>query len=117
MCLLVLQVPVVRSRTVTTVYVNIFHEKNMTSKHTKVVIEPPAFIHIVQTDKPIYKPGQTGRWSECGVVGASCGVVGAIRYCSSVSSALFAHSAALAHFWSDLLYLHNTEPPLNNLIT
>lgn len=68
-CLLVLQVPAVRSRIVATVYVNIFHEKNLTSKHTKVVIEPPTFIHIVRTDKPIYKPGQTGRWSECGGVG------------------------------------------------
>uniref|UniRef100_A0AAX7U1I7 Alpha-2-macroglobulin-like n=1 Tax=Astatotilapia calliptera TaxID=8154 RepID=A0AAX7U1I7_ASTCA len=58
-CLLVLQVPAVRSRIVATVYVNIFHEKNLTSKHTKVVIEPPTFIHIVRTDKPIYKPGQT----------------------------------------------------------
>uniref|UniRef100_A0A3Q2YZB5 NTR domain-containing protein n=1 Tax=Hippocampus comes TaxID=109280 RepID=A0A3Q2YZB5_HIPCM len=26
---------------------------------TKILIQPPAFIHIVQTDKPIYKPGQT----------------------------------------------------------
>lgn len=71
-CLLVLQVPVVRSRIVATVYVNIFHENNLTSTrtNTKVVIEPPTFIHIVRTDKPIYKPGQTGRWSECGGVGA-----------------------------------------------
>lgn len=55
------QVPVVRSRIVTTVYVNIFHENNLTSTrtNTKVVIEPPTFIHIVRTDKPIYKPGQT----------------------------------------------------------
>ncbi|XP_019716797.1 alpha-2-macroglobulin-like protein 1 [Hippocampus comes] len=29
------------------------------NKKTKILIQPPAFIHIVQTDKPIYKPGQT----------------------------------------------------------
>ncbi|KAF3855000.1 hypothetical protein F7725_023055 [Dissostichus mawsoni] len=28
------------------------------SKKTKILIERPAFIHIIQTDKPIYKPGQ-----------------------------------------------------------
>lgn len=31
------------------------------SKKTKILIEPAAFIHIIQTDKPIYKPGQTGK--------------------------------------------------------
>uniref|UniRef100_A0A673C539 Alpha-2-macroglobulin domain-containing protein n=1 Tax=Sphaeramia orbicularis TaxID=375764 RepID=A0A673C539_9TELE len=28
----------------------------------KILIHPPSFIHIIQTDKPIYKPGQTGRY-------------------------------------------------------
>ncbi|XP_026229067.1 alpha-2-macroglobulin isoform X2 [Anabas testudineus] len=53
------QVPAVRSRVLATINVNIQGESGSMSKKTKVVIEPPAFIHIIQTDKPIYKPGQT----------------------------------------------------------
>lgn len=60
-CFLILQVPAVRSRVLATINVNIQGESGSMSKKTKVVIEPPAFIHIIQTDKPIYKPGQTGR--------------------------------------------------------
>uniref|UniRef100_A0A3P9LWL5 Alpha-macroglobulin receptor-binding domain-containing protein n=1 Tax=Oryzias latipes TaxID=8090 RepID=A0A3P9LWL5_ORYLA len=63
-CLLVLQVPIVSSETVASISVKIEGEEDSMSKDTKVLIEPPAFVHIVQTDKPIYKPGQTG---ECGV--------------------------------------------------
>lgn len=60
-CFLVLQVPGVRARTVATINVTIQGESASMSKKTKVLIEPPAFIHIIQTDKPIYKPGQTGK--------------------------------------------------------
>ncbi|XP_051255182.1 alpha-2-macroglobulin [Dicentrarchus labrax] len=53
------QVPTVRSRTVATINVTIEGESASMTKKTKILIEPPAFIHIIQTDKPIYKPGQT----------------------------------------------------------
>lgn len=62
MCWLVLQVPTVRSRTVATINVTIQGESALMSKKTKILIEPPAFIHIIQTDKPVYKPGQTGKY-------------------------------------------------------
>ncbi|XP_026154585.1 alpha-2-macroglobulin isoform X2 [Mastacembelus armatus] len=53
------QVPTVRSSTVAAIHVTIQGESASISKKTKIVIVPPAFIHIIQTDKPIYKPGQT----------------------------------------------------------
>ncbi|XP_068561676.1 alpha-2-macroglobulin isoform X2 [Cebidichthys violaceus] len=53
------QVPTVSYRTVATVNVNIQGASGSMSKTTKILIEPPAFIHIIQTDKPVYKPGQT----------------------------------------------------------
>ncbi|KAL3057749.1 hypothetical protein OYC64_008077 [Pagothenia borchgrevinki] len=53
------QVPTVRHRTVASINVNIMGEGVSMSKKTKILIERPAFIHIIQTDKPIYKPGQT----------------------------------------------------------
>ncbi|XP_042342251.1 alpha-2-macroglobulin-like protein 1 isoform X2 [Plectropomus leopardus] len=53
------QVPAVRTRTVATINVTIQGESDSMSKKSKILIEPPAFIHIIQTDKPIYKPGQT----------------------------------------------------------
>uniref|UniRef100_A0A3P9LXA8 Alpha-2-macroglobulin-like 1 n=1 Tax=Oryzias latipes TaxID=8090 RepID=A0A3P9LXA8_ORYLA len=52
-------VPIVSSETVASISVKIEGEEDSMSKDTKVLIEPPAFVHIVQTDKPIYKPGQT----------------------------------------------------------
>uniref|UniRef100_A0AAQ6A9J0 NTR domain-containing protein n=1 Tax=Amphiprion ocellaris TaxID=80972 RepID=A0AAQ6A9J0_AMPOC len=61
LCLLVLQVPTVPRRTVASIHVTIQGENASLGKKTKVLFEPPAFIHVVQTDKPIYKPGQTGR--------------------------------------------------------
>uniref|UniRef100_A0AAQ6IIX1 Uncharacterized protein n=1 Tax=Anabas testudineus TaxID=64144 RepID=A0AAQ6IIX1_ANATE len=67
-CFLILQVPAVRSRVLATINVNIQGESGSMSKKTKVVIEPPAFIHIIQTDKPIYKPGQTGRSTGGGIL-------------------------------------------------
>ncbi|XP_059187409.1 alpha-2-macroglobulin isoform X2 [Centropristis striata] len=53
------QVPTVRSRTVATINVTVQGESDSMIKKSKILIEPPAFIHIIQTDKPIYKPGQT----------------------------------------------------------
>ncbi|KAM7413699.1 hypothetical protein PAMA_020876 [Pampus argenteus] len=53
------QVPTVRTRTVATISVSIQGDNTNMTKKTKVLIERPAFIHIIQTDKPIYKPGQT----------------------------------------------------------
>uniref|UniRef100_A0A8D3DNR8 Alpha-2-macroglobulin-like n=1 Tax=Scophthalmus maximus TaxID=52904 RepID=A0A8D3DNR8_SCOMX len=55
------QVPVVSRKTVASISVTIQGESASMSKKTKILIEPPTFIHIMQTDKPIYKPGQTGR--------------------------------------------------------
>ena len=56
----VLQVPIVTSSTVATVNVTIQGESAVMSKETKVLIAPPAFLHLIVTDKPLYKPGQTG---------------------------------------------------------
>ncbi|KAM4590158.1 alpha-2-macroglobulin-like protein 1 [Fundulus diaphanus] len=53
------QVPAVMTRTVAVIQVTLTGEGASLSKKTKVLIEPPGFIHIVQTDRPIYKPGQT----------------------------------------------------------
>ncbi|XP_060928722.1 alpha-2-macroglobulin [Limanda limanda] len=53
------QVPTVPIKTVANLNVTVAGEGASMSKTTKVLIEPPAFIHIIQTDKPIYKPGQT----------------------------------------------------------
>ncbi|MEQ2187511.1 hypothetical protein GOODEAATRI_005428 [Goodea atripinnis] len=53
-------VPTVLIRTIAEIQVTLEGQGASMSKKTKVVIEPPGFIHIVQTDKPIYKPGQTG---------------------------------------------------------
>ena len=41
--------------------VNVRCDSGILNKKAKVLISPPVFIHVVQTDKPIYKPGQTGR--------------------------------------------------------
>nr|XP_061797418.1 alpha-2-macroglobulin-like protein 1 [Nerophis lumbriciformis] len=53
------KVPVVRTKTVATINVVVSGKSDPLSKKTKIHIVPPAFIHIIQTDKPIYKPGQT----------------------------------------------------------
>ena len=49
------------TRKVASINVTIQGESASMSKKTKILIEPAAFIHIIQTDKPIYKPGQTGK--------------------------------------------------------
>uniref|UniRef100_A0A8C5B239 Alpha-2-macroglobulin-like protein 1 n=1 Tax=Gadus morhua TaxID=8049 RepID=A0A8C5B239_GADMO len=53
------QVPIVTSSMVATVNVTIQGESAVMSKKTKVLIAPPAFLHLIVTDKPLYKPGQT----------------------------------------------------------
>ncbi|XP_077467102.1 alpha-2-macroglobulin-like protein 1 [Stigmatopora argus] len=53
------KVPVVRTKTVATIKVGVSKRSGSLNKETKILIVPPAFIHIIQTDKPIYKPGQT----------------------------------------------------------
>ncbi|XP_034024094.1 alpha-2-macroglobulin isoform X2 [Thalassophryne amazonica] len=53
------QVPIVSLRTVSTIHVTVQGKNDSMMKKTKVLIDPPSFIHIIQTDKPIYKPGQT----------------------------------------------------------
>uniref|UniRef100_A0A8C6NP84 Alpha-2-macroglobulin-like protein 1 n=1 Tax=Nothobranchius furzeri TaxID=105023 RepID=A0A8C6NP84_NOTFU len=45
--------------TVATIQVSLQDEATSVNKTTKVMIEPPDIIHLIQTDKPIYKPGQT----------------------------------------------------------
>ncbi|XP_077579028.1 alpha-2-macroglobulin-like [Stigmatopora nigra] len=53
------KVPVVRTKTVATIKVHVSKRSGSLNKETKILIVPPGFIHIIQTDKPIYKPGQT----------------------------------------------------------
>ncbi|XP_077396698.1 alpha-2-macroglobulin-like protein 1 [Festucalex cinctus] len=53
------QVPMVRARTVATLTVDVKGKSDTMNKKTKILIVPPAYVHIVKTDKPIYKPGQT----------------------------------------------------------
>uniref|UniRef100_A0A3B3H3B7 Alpha-2-macroglobulin-like 1 n=1 Tax=Oryzias latipes TaxID=8090 RepID=A0A3B3H3B7_ORYLA len=50
---------VLSSTTVASISVKIQGKMDSLYQETKVLIEPPAFVHIVQTEKPIYKPGQT----------------------------------------------------------
>ncbi|CAL9684247.1 unnamed protein product [Knipowitschia caucasica] len=53
------QAPVVLKRTVASINATLQGESGALSKKVKILIEPATFIHIIQTDKPIYKPGQT----------------------------------------------------------
>lgn len=59
-CFFVLQVPQVLGQTAAFINLNIHGGNTSMSEKTSLLIKPPASIHIVQTDKPIYKPGQTG---------------------------------------------------------
>lgn len=45
---------------VATVNVSIKGRTDEMSKMTKILIKPKRFLTIFQTDKPVYKPGQTG---------------------------------------------------------
>uniref|UniRef100_A0A8C8M496 Alpha-2-macroglobulin-like protein 1 n=1 Tax=Oncorhynchus tshawytscha TaxID=74940 RepID=A0A8C8M496_ONCTS len=53
------QVPPVKADSVATVLVSIKGRKDEMSKKTKILIKPKRFLTIFQTDKPVYKPGQT----------------------------------------------------------
>uniref|UniRef100_A0A8C7KAA9 Alpha-2-macroglobulin-like protein 1 n=1 Tax=Oncorhynchus kisutch TaxID=8019 RepID=A0A8C7KAA9_ONCKI len=53
------QVPPVKADSVATVLVSIKGRKDEMSKKTKILIKPKRFFTIFQTDKPVYKPGQT----------------------------------------------------------
>uniref|UniRef100_A0A673Z7R0 Alpha-2-macroglobulin-like n=1 Tax=Salmo trutta TaxID=8032 RepID=A0A673Z7R0_SALTR len=53
------QVPPVTADSVATVNVSIKGRKDEMSKMTKILIKPKRFLTIFQTDKPVYKPGQT----------------------------------------------------------
>ncbi|XP_062310598.1 alpha-2-macroglobulin-like protein 1 [Osmerus eperlanus] len=52
------EVPSVLLETVATLGVSLTGYKDSMSKETKILITPSNFITIIQTDKPIYKPGQ-----------------------------------------------------------
>ncbi|XP_042150867.1 alpha-2-macroglobulin-like [Oncorhynchus tshawytscha] len=54
------EVPSVKTDSVATVHVSIKGRKDEMSKKTKIFIKPKRFLTIFQTDKPVYKPGQTG---------------------------------------------------------
>ncbi|XP_071215000.1 alpha-2-macroglobulin-like [Salvelinus alpinus] len=53
------QVPPVKAESVATVHVSIKGRKDEMSNKTKILIKPKRFLTIFQTDKPVYKPGQT----------------------------------------------------------
>ncbi|KAM6959235.1 alpha-2-macroglobulin [Aplochiton taeniatus] len=53
------KVPPVSLDTVATLHVSVQGEKDSMAKKSKILLSPAAFINIIQTDKPIYKPGQT----------------------------------------------------------
>lgn len=61
-CIFVPQMPQVRTKTVAAIKVNLQMRKKMKSKATKILIKPPAFIHLVQTnpspnlDRPVGAP-------------------------------------------------------------
>ncbi|XP_053479921.1 alpha-2-macroglobulin-like protein 1 [Ictalurus furcatus] len=54
------QVPVVSVESVASIDIQINGESTFLNKTTKILIKPPTSLIIIQTDKPIYKPGQTG---------------------------------------------------------
>ncbi|XP_053479919.1 alpha-2-macroglobulin-like [Ictalurus furcatus] len=53
------QVPVVSVESVASIGIQINGESTFLNKTTKILIKPPTSLIIIQTDKPIYKPGQT----------------------------------------------------------
>lgn len=67
MHLLVLQIPQVCTKTVAAIKVNLQEANEIMSKATKTLISPPAFFHLVKTDKPIdkiYQRRQVGRGTQ-----------------------------------------------------
>ncbi|XP_053480033.1 alpha-2-macroglobulin-like protein 1 [Ictalurus furcatus] len=53
------QVPVVSVESVASIGIQINGGSTFLNKTTKILIKPPTSLIIIQTDKPIYKPGQT----------------------------------------------------------
>uniref|UniRef100_UPI0037E9016A alpha-2-macroglobulin-like protein 1 n=1 Tax=Semicossyphus pulcher TaxID=241346 RepID=UPI0037E9016A len=53
------QVPTVSRKTEAKITIGFEGKFSAVSKDTKIFISPPSVIHIVHTDKPTYKPGQT----------------------------------------------------------
>ncbi|KAF4070386.1 hypothetical protein AMELA_G00284910 [Ameiurus melas] len=53
------QVPVVSEESVASIDIQIKGESTFLNKTTKIIIKPPTSLIMIQTDKPIYKPGQT----------------------------------------------------------
>ncbi|XP_053092312.1 alpha-2-macroglobulin-like protein 1 [Pangasianodon hypophthalmus] len=53
------QVPVVSVESVASIKIQIKQFKTILNKETMILITPPTQLTIIQTDKPIYKPGQT----------------------------------------------------------
>ncbi|XP_053360071.1 alpha-2-macroglobulin-like protein 1 [Clarias gariepinus] len=53
------QVPVVSVDTVASIRVYIKGIKTVLNKTTEILITPPTELNIIETDKPVYKPGQT----------------------------------------------------------
>ncbi|GAA6085348.1 alpha-2-macroglobulin-like protein 1 [Tachysurus ichikawai] len=53
------QVPVVSVESVASIDIRIEKENEILNKTTKILITPPNHLTIIQTDKPIYKQGQT----------------------------------------------------------
>ncbi len=55
----IFQVPVVTVESVASVNVAIRGAETSLSKATEILINPPKSLLFIQSDKPIYKPGQT----------------------------------------------------------
>ncbi|KAJ8267033.1 hypothetical protein GJAV_G00137540, partial [Gymnothorax javanicus] len=53
------QIPPVLSESVATIHASVKGESTSLSQRTKILIKPSSSLTIIQTDKPIYKPGQT----------------------------------------------------------
>ncbi|XP_036379385.1 alpha-2-macroglobulin-like [Megalops cyprinoides] len=53
------QVPPVVTDTVVTIHASVQWGRRCLSKETKILIKPTTYFTIIQTDKPVYKPGQT----------------------------------------------------------
>ncbi|KAG7484016.1 hypothetical protein MATL_G00044700 [Megalops atlanticus] len=56
------QVPPVVTDTAATIHAALQWGEKSLSKKTKILIKPPVYLTIIQTDKPIYNPGQTVRF-------------------------------------------------------
>ncbi|GAA6081178.1 alpha-2-macroglobulin-like, partial [Tachysurus ichikawai] len=57
------QVPVVHIESVASIRIQIKGFKTFLNKTTTILITPPTQLTLIETDKPIYKPGQTGKCS------------------------------------------------------